>query len=419
MRGTPFPGDRLVSEKLTSNRSALWLDPSFGVSGDMMLGALVGLGADIDLVRQSLSSLDIDGWSISSSVVQRCGLASTRVEVETSESHRHRMWSTIDSLIANSSLSDFVISGARRTFRRLGEVEAMQHSTSIDEVHFHEVGAVDAIVDIVGAWIALEQLDVAQVHAGPVGLGHGTVEAAHGLLPLPAPATVALLEGVNVLGLEFEGETTTPTGAALVATMATHFSPLPEGSILNTARGAGGRDPAGHPNVTSAIIVELADGPSTSDEGSPALELVTNVDDVTPEVLGYLITKLIDAGADDAWVVPIQMKKSRPAHQLRVLTSPELAAEMREIMSVETGSLGIRQFETTKFVLPRRVATIELRGCEVRVKIGPHGIKPEHDDLAQVAAKLGLPLRQLAAEALQVAAASELGHNHFHESSSS
>ncbi len=402
---------------------ALWIDPGFGVSGDMMLGTLVGLGADLDRIREALTTLDIDGWTISTSAVQRCGLASTRVNVETTEHHHHRMWSTIDALIASSDLSPFVRAGARKTFRRLGEVEALQHGTTIDEVHFHEVGAVDAIVDIVGAWLALEQLDVSEVHAGPVGLGYGTVSAAHGLLPLPAPATVALLEGVQVSGLDIEGETTTPTGAALIATMATHFGQLPTGAVVRTARGAGGRNPEGHPNVTSAVVLELPDTTTqTNDaasEGVAAVELVTNVDDVTPEILGYVISKLIAAGADDAWIVPIQMKKGRPAHQLRVLTSPELAIDLRKIVSSETGSLGIRQFAATKFVQPRQNASVLLHGYEVRIKIGPYGLKPEHDDLVHVAAKVGLPLRQLAAEAHKVAEAQDLGHNQSHESSSS
>jgi uncharacterized protein (TIGR00299 family) protein len=298
----------------------------------------------------------------------------------------------------------------------LGEVEANQHGTTIEEVHFHEVGAIDAIVDIVGAWLALENLNVDRVHSGPVGLGHGTVAAAHGLLPLPAPATTALLHGIPVKGLEFEGETTTPTGAALIATMASVFGPMPQGTVVSTARGAGGRNPETHPNVTSGLLIETT---NPVDSAHQAVELATNIDDVTPEVLGYVLAKLIDAGADDAWIVPIQMKKNRSAHQLRVLTTPALSAQMRHIISAETGTLGIREFPVAKFVLARQITTIEVRGCEIRLKVGPHGAKAEHDDLVLAATKTGLPLRQLATEAMQLAATAELGHNLGHESSSS
>lgn len=374
-----------------------------------MLGTMVGLGADLDLIRKSLASLDVDGWKIAESIVTRCSLSSTRVKVVTTDASHHRAWSTIDLLIANSGLSDFVRDGARRTFRRLGEVEANQHGTTIDEVHFHEVGAIDAVVDVVGSWVALELLEVAEVHVGPVGLGHGTIKAAHGILPLPAPATVALLEGITVKGLQFEGETATPTGAALVATMATHFGQMPQGTVVNSARGAGGRNPKNYPNVTSGLIIDLAHEPlpagSEELQAVAAFELATNLDDVTPEVLGYVIDQLLDAGADDAWAVPIQMKKNRPGQQLRVLCSPKLAPLLRQLISSETGTLGIRQFVTTKYVQPRQTTTVQLHGFDVRIKIGPHGAKPEHDDLVKVAAKVRLPLRQLAAEALQVAAA--------------
>jgi len=391
----------------TNKSTAIWIDPGLGVSGDMMLGALVGLGADLATIRAELESLAVDGWTITESQTKRCGLSATRVEVSCEDSAHHRAWSTIDEMIASSGLSDFVKTGARRTFRRLGEVEANQHQVAIDEVHFHEVGAIDAIVDIVGAWIGLDLLGVQQVHCGPVGLGGGTTTSAHGVIPLPAPATVGLLTGFAVRGLDIEGETATPTGAALVTTMATVFGPMPKGVVVATARGAGGRNPETHPNATTAVLVDVTAADATAAlgdaGGSMALELVSNIDDVTPEVLGYVIGRLLEEGADDAWVVPIQMKKNRPAHQLRVLTSVELAPTLRDLISAETGTLGIRQFGVTKFPLPRETRTIELRGCDVRIKVGPHGMKPEHDDLVHIAAKVKLPLKQLAAEAVALA----------------
>lgn len=386
--------------------TTLWLDPSFGASGDMLLGALVGLGADVSAIRAGLASLPFTGWSIESSTTTRCGLTANRVTVTTHGDHHHhpphRGWSDIDAMLAEAdALPHRVRDGARRTFRRLGEVEAAAHDVPIDAVHFHEVGAVDAIVDIVGVWLAVELLGVTDVVAGPVGLGHGTVRSAHGVLPLPAPATAALLAGAPVRRLDVEMETCTPTGAALLATLGT-WGAMPSGVLAGQARGAGGRDPAGHPNVVIAHLVDTlpAGVPAGAVTSVPAVLLETNLDDVTPEVIGHTIDRLLAAGADDAWAVPIVMKKSRPAFELRVLCTPAAAASLRATMSEETGTLGIRERSVTKHVQPRHIDEVEVAGVTVRVKVGPHGAKPEHDDLVAVAALTGRPLRDLAAEAL-------------------
>ena len=310
-------------------------------------------------------------------------------------------------MLAKADLPEKVRTGARATFHRLGLVEAQQHQVSLEEVHFHEVGALDAIIDIVGTWILLDQLDVDQIIVGPIGLGHGTVKAAHGVLPLPAPATAALLIDMPVRGLDSATETCTPTGAALLAELASATGQMPAGIIKAISRGAGGRDPASHPNVLSMFLLDPSGSPATSDSSSAIIDsevqdsimLATNLDDVTPEVLANTIQILLDGGADDAWLVPIIMKKGRPAHELRVLCKPTLAADLRNIICHETGTLGIRESHISKHVLPRDFTTVEVRGHSVAMKVGPFGAKPEHDDLARIADATGRPIRVVALEA--------------------
>ena len=386
--------------------TVLWLDPGFGASGDMLLGVLVGLGVPVEELRRDLAGLDVGGWSLEESLVQRAGIGATRVEVlldDEAPPATHRSWSSIDELLASSDhLPPSVTAGARRTFRLLGEVEAGIHGVDIDDVHFHEVGATDAIVDIVAAWAARHRLGVAEVHAGPVGLGSGgTVSTAHGQLPVPAPATLKLLEGIPVAGLDTASESVTPTGAALLATMVDAWGPIPDGRLVTSARGAGGRDPSTHPNTITGVLLDgAAAGVADGERVVASVVLATNLDDATPEVLGHTIDRLLEAGADDAWLVPIGMKKNRPGHELRVLCAPERAGSLRAIVFAETGSLGLRVEPVAKHVLDRRFETVVVRGCKIRVKVGPHSAKPEHADLVTASRATGVPVRQLATEAL-------------------
>ncbi|MEM7275034.1 MAG: nickel pincer cofactor biosynthesis protein LarC [Actinomycetota bacterium] len=388
----------------------LWLDPRFGASGDMVLGALVGLGAPLDEIVAGLDDLAVDGWSVTAEEVRRCSLASTRVTVAAETLEHHRSWSSIDRLLAGADLPAHVVAGSRATFRRLGEVEAAIHRVTIEEVHFHEVGAVDAIIDIVGAWLALHRLEVGEVVVGPVGLGHGTVRAAHGELPIPAPATADLLTGADVVPVDVAAETVTPTGAALLTTMADRFGPLPAGRLVANARGAGGRDPDGYPNVLSGFLLDSADPgaattPAAAGTAVATATITTNLDDVTPEVVAHVIDRCLAAGADDAWATPIVMKKGRPAVALEVMCDPARTMALTELVMRETGTLGVRVGTTTKHVLPRLITTVTVRGHEVRIKVGPHGAKPEHDDLVTAGAALDLPIRDLAREALAAHAA--------------
>jgi uncharacterized protein (TIGR00299 family) protein len=389
----------------------LWCNPAVGVAGDMLLGALVDLGADRDRIREQLGRLGLDGWTLDCSPTTRRGLVATRAEVGTAAHDHHRPWSRIDAMLAGVGLDPFVEEGARRTFRRLGEAEARVHGIELDEVHFHEVGALDAIVDIVGTWAALHTLDVDAVHSAPIGLGTGTATMAHGTVPVPAPATLELLVGVPCVGIDAVGETATPTGVALLTTMVERWGAITAGVVEGIGRGAGHRDPDTHANVVTAVVLAVPDADAAADaeplgplaDGAGVVESLvveTNLDDVTPEVLGHVVDRVLQLGADDVWVAPVTMKKQRPAHQLRVLCRPELAEQVRELIAAETGTLGLRQWPVAKYELPRRVEHVLIDGCEIAMKVGPHGAKPEHDDLVAASTALGRPVRALAAEAV-------------------
>ncbi len=358
----------------------------------MMLGALSALGGSIDETRRRLQSLNIDGWEIGAEVVKRSSITATYVNVETEDQHHHRPWSQIDQLLAECQLPGNIAANSRATFKLLAEAEAAIHGVPIDEVHFHEVGAVDAIVDIVGSWILFDQLDLDAVVVGSVGLGHGTVETEHGTLNVPAPATRTILEGAPVHSVDVAAETITPTGAALLTTMATTWGPPPPGVVISSGRGAGGRNPASYPNVLTVSLLDTSTQP---------VMLATNLDDVTAEVVGHLVEQLLSAGADDAWVTPIVMKKNRPGYELNVLASTATRSRLEQLVFSQTQTLGMRSWPVTKTVLPRRFEDVTVRGSVVKIKIGPHGYKPEHDDLVAVSESTGVGLQQLAFEARQ------------------
>ncbi len=379
--------------------SSIWFNPAVGVAGDMVMASLFGLGADPDRVRAQLGMLPVDGWELTVGSATRRGLVAVRVDVAHRDGDHHRPWSTIDAMLAEAGLERFVADGARRTFAALARAEADVHGVGLDDVHFHEVGAVDAIVDIVGSWAALHDLggDTVAVGSAAVGLGSGATPMAHGTVPVPAPATLELLVGRPTVPVDLQGETATPTGVALLVAMAGSWGPPPAGVVRAIGRGAGHRDPESHPNVLTAVQL---DAPLSPHGPVTAAIIETNVDDVTPETLGHVVERAMELGADDAWVTPIVMKKSRPAHSVSVLCRPELAAPLRELLARETGTLGIRQRVTEKYELARRTVSVEVDGQPVRIKVGPHGAKAEHADLAAAAATLGRPLRTVAEQAL-------------------
>ena len=375
----------------------LWCNPAFGVAGDMWMAALLDAGADEEFVRDQLGALAVPGWTLHLGPTTRRGLVATRVRVEAPEHDHHRPWSLIDAMLADASLHPAVAAGARRTFRALGESEAVVHGTELDHVHFDEVGAVDAIVDIVGCWAALVSLRVDEVVSAPIGLGWGSEAMAHGRVPVPAPAVLELLVGIPTVPVDAPAETATPTGVALLVSMVDRWGPPPAGTLVATGRGAGSWDPDSHPNVVTAVLFD----PSPADLAAvTATVLETNLDDVTAEVLAHVVDRALAHGADDAWIAPVVMKKGRPGHVLSVLCRPELSASLRALVAAETGTLGIRERTVDKHELARRMDVVDLDGQPVRVKVGPHGAKAEHDDVAAAAAALGRSVRDVSAAAL-------------------
>ena len=369
----------------------LWLNPFSGISGDMLLGALLDLGAPVEGVRAAVARTGLLGWDLRAEHVTRGGIGATRAVVDVTDTATERHAAELLARVADVPV-------AARAVREIAEVEAGIHGVDPARVHLHEIGGLDTVVDTVGVAAALELLGVTEVHCGPLTLGSGTVTTRHGVLPVPAPATVALLAraGAPVVGAG-EGETVTPTGAALLVAAGARFGPLPAMALQGVGYGAGGRDPAGRANVLQALL----GGALGQSERMQLLE--TNVDDVTGEVLGHLVARLLDSGAADAWLSPIVMKKGRPAHTVHVLVSPERAADCERIVLAETGSLGLRRTSVDRAALPRHTTTVDVAGHPIRLKHGPWGVKPEHDDVAAAAAALDLPLREVAGRALKAA----------------
>jgi pyridinium-3,5-bisthiocarboxylic acid mononucleotide nickel chelatase len=377
-----------------------WFHCFSGIAGDMALGALVDAGADLDEVRALLRRLPVEGWAVEAEPVLRGGIAATKMHVHAPETSVVRTASHITGLVEQAALPGRVARRALATFRALAQVEGRLHRRSPEQVHFHEVGGLDAIVDVVGTAAALEVLNVGEVHASSVATGTGMVRSAHGLLPNPAPAVVELLAAAPTHGIDVSVELTTPTGAALLAASTVGWGPLPPMRITASGFGAGTRELDGRPN---AVQVVLGEAPvlarSGAPPGQPVALLEANVDDVTGEVLGHTIAALLDAGAHDAWVTPIVMKKGRPAHTVSALADLALAAQVAAVLSTETGTLGVRGTTLDRWPAPRTTGTVDVAGLPVRVKVSPGRVKVEHDDAAEVARRRSLPLREVVGRA--------------------
>ena len=374
-----------------------WFHCFAGIAGDMALGALVDAGADLDEVTALLDRLPVGGWSIQARPVQRGGIAALRMEVEAKETSVVRTHAHIVGMGEAARLPDRVRDRALATFADLAEVEARLHHRSSSTVHFHEVGSVDAIVDILGTCAALEVLGVDEVFASPVATGTGMVRSAHGVLPNPAPAVVELLRGAPTYGHDIGVELTTPTGAALLAANATAYGPMPPMTLEATGFGAGSRELDDLPNLTQVVLGHSAGGERSA--GQPAILLEANVDDATGETLAHALARLLDAGAHDAWVTPIVMKKGRPAYTVSALADPALADQVASVLAVETGTLGTRGTTLQRWPSARHDAEVTVEGHPVRVKVSPGRAKVEHDDAARVAHQTGLPLREVVVRA--------------------
>ncbi|HMK97553.1 MAG TPA: nickel pincer cofactor biosynthesis protein LarC, partial [Acidimicrobiales bacterium] len=365
-------------------------------------------GADFEEVLRGLRALPVPGWSLEAAKTTRAGLTATELHVGLARKTEpeERTWAHIRDLVDQAlPLPPRVRERAQKVFSCLACAEASVHGTQPEEVHFHEVGSVDAIIDVVGTCLALESLAIAEVWSSPVAFGMGLTGSAHDLLPHPAPAVLELLKGAPVYGTEFHVELATPTGAALLAGLARGFGPMPPMNIVGSGYGAGAADLGVRPNVLQVVVGDRQLAPAEGARGwSELLLLETNVDDVTGEVLAHTIGRLLAAGALDAWLVTLTGKKGRPGYVLNALVLPWAAAEIAEVMATETGSLGIRQHAVQRWAAPREVREVEVDGFTIRVKVGPHRAKAEYEDCAQAAGGLGLPLAEVARRAEQLAA---------------
>lgn len=373
-----------------------YLDCFSGVSGDMLLGALLDAGLSFEDLRADLARLPLGGYDLRAERVVKRGIAGTQFSVEVGHEHAHRGLREILDLIADSGLPEQVTQPARQVFARLAEAEAKVHQRPVEEVHFHEVGAVDAIVDVVGACCALHRLRVTELHASPLPLGGGWVKAAHGRLPVPAPATAELVRGVPSYGGPVEAELVTPTGAALVTTLARSFGPMPAMTVRAVGWGAGRRE-LPHPNLLRLFLGEPAGLEARPRQQTLAL-LEANVDDMNPELLGHLMDRLFAAGALDVFYTPILMKKSRPATLISVLAEPAQAAGLTELVFRESTTLGVRRSEVARVCLERESREVETPYGRVRVKVGLLGkeaitASPEYEDCRRLAEASGAPLK--------------------------
>ena len=381
-----------------------WLDCSSGTSGDMLLGALVGAGVPIDVLDSAVRAVAPEQVSLRREQVVRGGLAATRVHVETSESTTHRTWADVRALLQRAALPEPVRDTATACFAALARAEAAVHATSPDQVHFREVGALDAIADIVGVSAGFAHLGLASLTCSTVRVGGGSVHSAHGRLPVPPPAVVELLRGVPSAGGPIDVELCTPTGAALLSVLVTGYGPQPAMRVTHAGTGAGGRDVEGHANVTRLLVGD----PLTAGDEAVALVLEANVDDLDPRLWPVALERLLAAGASDAWLTPILMKKGRPAHTLSVLVPPERRADVLDVVFAETTTIGLRVFGVDKLALERSEHTVDIDGHRIRVKVASYAgavvnAQPEYEDVAAVARATGRPVKSVLAQAAALA----------------
>ncbi|OPL14645.1 MAG: hypothetical protein AVO34_05770 [Firmicutes bacterium ML8_F2] len=385
----------------SEEKQILYFDCFSGVSGDMILGAALDLGLGLPELREMLSSLALSGWRLDSEKVSRGGIAGTRAIVYVDEANPpQRNLPAILALLKEADLPDAIYERSTAVFNRLAKAESAVHNIPVEKVHFHEVGAVDAIIDIVGASTAMYLLNIDEIYCSPLPAGRGTVKAAHGILPLPSPATLEILagRGAPIEGKETDFEMVTPTGAAVVTTFAKSFGPLPSFNIEAVGYGAGSYDP-GSPNFLRLIKGRCL-AFNTFEEDVDVIE--SNIDDLSPEVFGYLMERLFAAGALDVYFTPIQMKKNRPAVKLTVLGSPAQRQKLQAIIFTETTTLGLRLATVRKIMLPRETKVVESRWGPIRIKYSAEAkgapvshFAPEYEDCCKIATLSGLPLLEV------------------------
>lgn len=387
----------------------VYFDCFSGVSGDMVLGALVDLGVDLKAIRKGLAGLGVKGYKLTSRRVTRSGIAGTKVDVVVDRSsrkhpHHSRSFTDIKKLIENSNLPEVVKSDSIEIFRRIGKAEAEVHRTTLNKIHFHEVGAVDSIVDIVGGALGMNLLNADRIYSSPLNTGEGMVKCAHGTLPVPAPATLKLLQGIPCYSNGIKKELTTPTGAALMGYFADEFRSLPNMLIQSSGYGAGGHELKDIPNLLRVILGEMKESPETR----PMKVIETNIDDMNPEFYEHVMDELFKVGAVDVFFTPVYMKKNRPGTLLSVLVPQECFDSAARVVLMETSTFGIRYYDVDRTVLAREERTVKTSFGKVRVKVGSLNgsilrIAPEYEDCRKIASRKKIPVKKVYEEALRLA----------------
>lgn len=372
----------------------LYFDCFAGASGDMILGAMVAAGVEPRALSEQLALLGVKGYAIEFETVDRSGISCTYARVKTDPEHAHRYLSDILKIIYESRLNNGVKDRAAKIFSRLAEAEAKVHNMPIERIHFHEVGALDAIIDVVGAAICFDLLGVERFVCSPLHVGSGTVDMAHGRFPVPPPAVAELLQGMPVYSTEIKGELVTPTGAAIITTVCDEYGPLPSVRLEQTGYGAGTRSYEKFPNALRVLIGEVET--NASDERLWMME--TGVDDMSPQVFGHVMDRAFDLGALDCYFTPIQMKKNRPGVLLSVLCRPGDKETIGQMLFAETTTLGIRSYEVERRALERQTVIVETQYGPIDVKVARmngHVVNemPEYEQCRAAAVKANVPLR--------------------------
>jgi len=381
----------------------LYFDCFAGASGDMILGALIAAGVEPEAFKRQLALLDVKGYSIDFESVDRSGINATYARVETAHEHAHRHLSDILKIIYDSRLSDAVKERAAKIFSRLAEAEASVHNEPIDQIHFHEVGALDAIIDVVGAAICFDLLGIERFASSALHVGSGTVDMEHGRYPVPPPAVAELLKGAPFYSTDIAGELVTPTGAAIITTVCTDYGPMPLMKLRQTGYGAGTRQYENFPNALRVLVGE--DQVSATNAEAPADErlwmIETNMDDISPQILGHVMERAFELGALDCYFTSVQMKKNRPGILLSILCRAEQRPVLSELLFSETTTLGVRAYEVERHALERRIVAVETQYGPIDVKVAQlngHIVKamPEYEQCRRAAREANVPLRVVA-----------------------
>ncbi len=373
----------------------LYFDCYAGASGDMILGAMIDAGVDPRALLTQLSLLNVQGYSVEFQTVNRSGISATYARVQTPDEHAHRHLSHILKIIYDSRLSDSIKHRAAKVFSRLAEAEGRVHNEPVERVHFHEVGALDAIIDVVGAAICFDLAGIERFVCSPVHVGSGMVEMDHGRFPVPPPAVVELLKGAPVYSTDIKGELVTPTGAAIITTVCSEYGPLPQMELQQTGYGAGSRQ---YGKFSNALRVLIGDDEVQSTAFERLSMIETSVDDMSPQIFGHVMERALEMGALDCYFTPIQMKKDRPGVLLSVLCRPEDNESLTEMLFAETTTLGVRSYEVQRRALEREIVRVETRYGPIDVKVARlngHVVNemPEYEHCRAAARKASVPLR--------------------------